>query len=180
MRFWKTKAALAAASIAGVMALSPSAQAGDNSFGIYVSDHGVKIHASSGRHGYHGDGHGKYKKNKHGHHDHYYHGDGHGKYKKKHGHYHDDHYRGGHKYKKHKGWRRSRHGYRGGHGYYRGHGCHPVYKYKWRHGHKVKIGGTQCYNRYGHPYIVPGSRYVIKRYGHGHGYRHGHGGRYHH
>lgn len=162
MRFWKTKAALAAASIAGVMALSPSAQAGDNSFGIHISDHGVKIHASSDRHGYHRGGHGKYKKNKHG----YYDDHDHTNCDRDRGY----HYGSGHKYKKHKGWRRARHGYR------RGHGCHPVYKYKWRHGHKVKIGGTQCYNRYGHPYIVPGSRHVIKRYGHGHG----HGGRYHH
>jgi len=49
------------------------------------------------------------------------------------------------------------------HGYYR-HDCHKVSKHGYYHGRKAKIGGTMCYDRYGDPYIVQGSRYVIHYY----------------
>ena len=42
--------------------------------------------------------------------------------------------------------------------------CHKVSKHSYYHGREARIGGTQCYDRYGDPYIVSGSRYVIDYY----------------
>ena len=79
------------------------------------------------------------------------------------------------------------HAYNGGHAYNDGHAyddgrqsggyqsdgyqhsqsyssCQQVYKHGYWHGRKAKIGGTQCYDRYGSPYIVQGSRYLIEYY----------------
>ena len=46
-------------------------------------------------------------------------------------------------------------------GYYSG-GCRSVYRIDYWNGHKARIGGTECFDHYGKPYIVPGSRHVIK------------------
>lgn len=43
-------------------------------------------------------------------------------------------------------------------------GCRKVSKHGYYHGREAKIGGTMCYDRYGEPYIVQGSRYVIHYY----------------
>ncbi len=72
-----------------------------------------------------------------------------------------------HGYNSHYG---SSHSYGGAHGGYvnRGHGgyysggCKSVYKIDYWNGHKARIGGTQCYDHYGNPYVVLGSRYVIE------------------
>jgi len=71
-------------------------------------------------------------------------------------------HRGGH----HGGRHHSRHdGHRGGHSGYRSEGgCHKVSKRGYYHGREARIGGTQCYDSYGNPYIVRGSRYVIEYY----------------
>jgi hypothetical protein len=85
------------------------------------------------------------------------------------------HYRHyGHKYLHSGGHHRSYSAYRGLSGYrpggqghnYSGHGtdCHSVNKIGYDDGYKAKITGTQCYDEYGKAYIVPGSRYVLKRY----------------
>ncbi len=43
--------------------------------------------------------------------------------------------------------------------------CHTVYKMNYdAHGHLLKIAGTMCYDAYGRPYVVRGSRYVVHRY----------------
>lgn len=61
--------------------------------------------------------------------------------------------------------RHHRRGHRSGHSdYYRDDGCHKVYKHGYYHGRKARIGGTQCYDSYGNPYIVRGSRYVVEYY----------------
>lgn len=50
-------------------------------------------------------------------------------------------------------------------GYGNGGACHFVSKIEHgRHGYRVQVGGTMCYDDYGQPYIVQGSRYVIGRY----------------
>jgi len=74
---------------------------------------------------------------------------------------------GGH----HRDRHHSRHGghHRRGHssshsGYHRERGCHRVSRHGYYHGREARIGGTQCYDRYGNPYIVRGSRYVIEYY----------------
>lgn len=46
-------------------------------------------------------------------------------------------------------------------GYYSG-GCKSVYKIDYWNGHKARIGGTECFDHYGNPYIVPGSRYIVE------------------
>ena len=49
--------------------------------------------------------------------------------------------------------------------HYGSYDCHPVSKYGYdRYGYRIKIGGTMCYDDYGHAYVVPGSRYTIGRY----------------
>ncbi|MCA1780229.1 MAG: hypothetical protein LC637_12865 [Xanthomonadaceae bacterium] len=75
--------------------------------------------------------------------------------------------RGGH----HAGRHHSRHnghdrnGHRGGSAdYYHDEGCHKVYKRGYYHGREARIGGTQCYDKYGNPYVVAGSRYVAEYY----------------
>lgn len=71
-------------------------------------------------------------------------------------------HRGGH-HSRYDGYRDS--GYRGGHSGYRSEGdCHQVSKHGYYHGREARIGGTQCYDSYGNPYIVRGSRYVIEYY----------------
>ena len=42
-----------------------------------------------------------------------------------------------------------------------GRGCHRTSKIGYWHGYRARIGGTMCYDAYGYPYIVPGSRYLI-------------------
>ena len=42
--------------------------------------------------------------------------------------------------------------------------CHRVVKKGYFNGRYAKIGGTQCYDRYGNAYIVEGSRYPIHYY----------------
>jgi len=44
------------------------------------------------------------------------------------------------------------------------HDCRKVAKHGYHHGRKAKIGGVMCHDRYGYPYIVAGSRYVIHYY----------------
>lgn len=51
--------------------------------------------------------------------------------------------------------------YRPHRSYHRGNGCHPVTKTAYHHGRLAKIGGTMCYDAYGNPYVVSGSRYVM-------------------
>lgn len=82
-------------------------------------------------------------------------------------------------------------GNRQGHGYWRKHGhhgvnvhvwrplphrpayygrtvraaCHPVVGFGTDHfGRRAKFGGTMCYDRHGHGYVVSGSRHVIRYY----------------
>ncbi len=58
--------------------------------------------------------------------------------------------------------RHRRHHYSRNHGSY---DCHPVSKHGYdRHGYPARIGGTMCYDHYGNPYVVSGSRYIIGRY----------------
>jgi len=72
------------------------------------------------------------------------------------------HYEGPH-HSRHGGHHRD--GHRGGTSdYYHDEGCHKVYKHGYYHGRKARIGGTQCYDSYGNPYIVQGSRYVVEYY----------------
>ncbi len=40
-------------------------------------------------------------------------------------------------------------------------GCHRTSRIGYWHGYRARIGGTVCYDAYGYPYIVPGSRYLI-------------------
>ncbi|MGA0395172.1 MAG: hypothetical protein ACO3MW_14055 [Rhodospirillales bacterium] len=40
--------------------------------------------------------------------------------------------------------------------------CYPVKKKGYWRGHRAKIGGTACVDRYGNTYIVKGSRYLIR------------------
>jgi len=54
---------------------------------------------------------------------------------------------------------RSHHGYRGGR-----HHCRKVSKHGYWHGRPARIQGTMCYDRYGNPYIVPGSRSLLDYY----------------
>lgn len=52
-------------------------------------------------------------------------------------------------------------------GSYRRHarGCHFVTKVGYdEYGRRAKFGGTMCYDSYGEPYIVPGSRHIIHFY----------------
>ena len=42
--------------------------------------------------------------------------------------------------------------------------CHPTSKIGYFDGYQGKIGGTMCYDEYGDPYIVRGSRYLIEEY----------------
>lgn len=39
--------------------------------------------------------------------------------------------------------------------------CQRVINIAYHHGRLAKIGGVMCYDRYGRPYVVAGSRYVI-------------------
>ena len=48
--------------------------------------------------------------------------------------------------------------------YSHGSGCHTVSKTDYWHGRLAKIGGTMCYDAYGNPYVVSGSRYVMHYY----------------
>ncbi len=88
-----------------------------------------------------------------------------------------DYYHGGRSY-----YRSERHYYRGNryyaprhsythrpaprhHKYSRhGSGCHTVSKTEYHHGRLARIGGTMCYDSYGSPYVVSGSRYVMHYY----------------
>ena len=45
-----------------------------------------------------------------------------------------------------------------------GSGCHSVSKSGYHHGRPAQIGGTMCYDAYGKPYVVSGSRYVMHYY----------------
>jgi len=63
----------------------------------------------------------------------------------------------------HHGSRHGGHGHDARHGGY-GYDCRKVSKHGYYHGRKARIGGTMCYDRYGDPYIVQGSRYVIDYY----------------
>lgn len=40
--------------------------------------------------------------------------------------------------------------------------CHTVSSYGTWDGHPAKIGATQCYDRWGYPYIVPHTHYLIR------------------
>ena len=40
--------------------------------------------------------------------------------------------------------------------------CHATSKVGFDHGRRARIGGTMCYDTYGSPYIVRGSRYIIR------------------
>lgn len=43
--------------------------------------------------------------------------------------------------------------------------CHPTSKIGFGdYGRRARIGGTMCYDAYGRPYIVQGSRYIIQYY----------------
>ncbi len=60
--------------------------------------------------------------------------------------------------------------YAGGHhsGHYyqarNGRNCHPIHRRgQWR-GDRAVVGGTMCYNRQGHSYVIKGSRYLINYY----------------
>ena len=55
----------------------------------------------------------------------------------------------------------SNHGYAGNAYHYSGRDCRKVHKYRYAsYGTKTRISGTMCYDDYGNPYIVPGSRYA--------------------
>ena len=56
-------------------------------------------------------------------------------------------------------------GYRGGFyptSVYRGN-CRPIYRDYYRYGRMTRMGATQCYDRWGRPYIVRGSEFRIGR-----------------
>jgi len=56
-------------------------------------------------------------------------------------------------------------GYRGGYyptSAYRSN-CRPIYRDYYRNGRVVRMGATQCVNRWGRPYIVRGSEFRIGR-----------------
>ena len=54
--------------------------------------------------------------------------------------------------------------YRSGYRYNPNH-CHPVSKKGYtRNGRKVKFGGTMCYDKHGHGFILNGSRHIIRYY----------------
>ena len=84
-----------------------------------------------------------------------------------HGYYgHGHHYSQGYNYGRHA--YRDRYQYRSSsvsrqHGIGSG-GCHPTSKIGYYDGYKGKVGGTMCYDDYGEPYIVSGSRYLIEEY----------------
>lgn len=40
--------------------------------------------------------------------------------------------------------------------------CRATSKVGYDHGRRARIGGTMCYDTYGTPYIVRGSRYIIQ------------------
>ncbi len=65
------------------------------------------------------------------------------------------------------------HGHGYGHGYAYGHSkkCHKVVTKGYWRGHPAKIGGIQCYDRYGRGYIADSSRYLIKYLFIGYSYR---------
>lgn len=150
MSLLSAKTAIAGLSMIGMMTLSQGAQAGDR-IGVHISDHGVRIVANSNHDR-------RYKKNNRGYYNDHDHSKCNTSYRSDRG----SHYGSDRRYRKKARGHHAR-------------SCHTVYKTKWRHGHRVKIAGTQCYNRYGHAYIVPGSRYVVNdRRGHGHGRGHRH------
>lgn len=70
---------------------------------------------------------------------------------------------GRHKHRKH---RARRHAYgQGPMGYQTARPCHATSKAGFDdYGRRVRIGGTMCYDGYGTPYIVRGSRYIIHHY----------------
>jgi len=77
---------------------------------------------------------------------------------------HHGRHHGGHHRSRHHSRHSGHHG-RGRHsGYYSDGGCHKVSKHGYYHGREARIGGTQCYDSYGNPYIVRGTRYVIEYY----------------
>ena len=49
-------------------------------------------------------------------------------------------------------------------GRYTSHECRTVIKKAYEHGRLAKIAGKLCYDRHGNPYIVKGSRYVVRYY----------------
>ena len=91
---------------------------------------------------------------------------------------HDDHRGGYKKYDSDRRWHHydqrywKKHGHHGvttygwkpAYGYKRNFpGCRPVVSHGRDHfGRRAKFGGTLCYDRIGNPYVVPGSRYVIR------------------
>lgn len=86
-----------------------------------------------------------------------------------HGHhsYRRGHYdRGHHYYRRHRSYAppAAYRPYAPQHYYSHGGGCHPVTKTEYYYGRLAKIGGTMCYDAYGTPYVVPGSRYVMHFY----------------
>jgi len=60
----------------------------------------------------------------------------------------------------------NRRGGRLGHGFWpRRRPCHPVYRIVHdAYGQPLKIAGTMCYDAYGRSYLVPGSRYLVRRW----------------
>ncbi len=54
--------------------------------------------------------------------------------------------------------------------YHRGHDCHRESNVEWYHGRRAEVVSTICADRYGRPYVVPGSTHVerylpSRRYG---------------
>jgi len=93
-----------------------------------------------------------------------------------HGHHRSGHHRSGHHRSRHHRFgghprhhghdaHSARHGRHGAAHAGAGHGeCHRVYKRSHHDGRPARIGGTQCYDRHGQPYIVSGSRFVDRYY----------------
>ena len=114
---------------------------------------GLSIHIGSG-YGHYGSSYGYRYKPRHYYRKHY---------RKKH---YGKHYRPSHRYYGHRGYnyyRKPRVHYGHRHSYRPR--CHPVHKHIHNdYGHRTKVRGTMCYDRYGKGYVVPGSRHVVKRY----------------
>lgn len=147
--------------IALLLPLSLPVQAGDyrhkNSISIHLGNHHNGLHLSYAQ---------RYKYKDCHYYKHKYRSDykrPHYKYKKR---GYSRHYKpyGYNKYSKYKKYYKLRDKYRDRYSGYRQYKkrCHPVSKVVTdRYGYRHDIGGTMCYDRRGHAYIVPGSRYKL-------------------
>lgn len=123
---------------------------------LVITGFGAPAQAGGGYYGHYGGGHIGFGFSLHSPKHHYGHG-GHHRYGHRYGH--SRYGYGGHRRhysKRYYAPSYDRHG---------SYGCQKVSKHgRDGAGRLAKIGGTQCYDRHGTPYIVPGSRYIIEYY----------------